>query len=150
MRLELSGRGASRRGDIRKLRDELIKSRHAIFDSGGFRLGKGNLLLETKQARLAFDEERRSAVLGSVKRTLRAGHAMRTLVEEIVRAVAVPEIVEAPGLPARDGGMDRVSIDQDVDGAEVALEIVRIRVGARQFRRRQARVVLRRLRRRME
>ena len=44
------------------------------------------------------------------------GHAVRALVEEVVRAVAVAQIVELPRLVGRASASDRILIDEDLDG----------------------------------
>jgi hypothetical protein len=71
---------------------------------------------------------------------------MRALIEEVIGAVAVPEIVEAPRFTARDAGTDRVLIDEHIDRAQIALKVLRVCVRARQLRGRQSRIVLRGLR----
>ena len=60
-----------------------------------------------------------------------------TFFEEAVRAVPVAEIEVLPGHPlARGSGLYRVSVDKQLDGAYVAREIARVRVGFRECSRR--------------
>ncbi|HUF31289.1 MAG TPA: hypothetical protein VMM77_11625 [Gemmatimonadaceae bacterium] len=74
---------------------------------------------------------------------------MRALIEKVVRAVAVTQIVEAPRVTVRDAGPDGVLIDEHLNRPQVALKVLRVGVRARQFDGRQACIMLRRLRRRM-
>src|SRR5258707_852014 len=73
-----------------------------------------------------------------------------SLLEEVVRAVAMTEIEVLPGRAARRGAiLDALPIDQHLDGPDVAAEVARVGVGLCQAGRHDLRVVLGRLRRAM-
>lgn len=59
---------------------------------------------------------------------------MRALGEEVVAAVAVAQVVVLPGLFAAGGrtGEDGFAVDEDLDGADVAGEVVGLAVGGAQ------------------
>lgn len=59
---------------------------------------------------------------------------MRALVEEIVGAVAVAEIVEFPRFLSRFSIQDNIPIDENVDGADIACKISGIAEGLRHLR----------------
>lgn len=40
---------------------------------------------------------------------------MRTLIKEVVAAIAVPKIIESSGLRCRGAGLDDISINQDLN-----------------------------------
>ena len=62
---------------------------------------------------------------------------MRALLEEGVGAVPVPEVVVLPRLAGRGGsGRDRVPVDEDFDGPDVAGEVPGVGVGPGQRARR--------------
>src|SRR6516162_4683527 len=57
------------------------------------------------------------------------------LPEEVVSAVAVPEIVVSPWFPLRGGAAyDRTAVDEHLNGSHVTLEIVGVSVSLGQLR----------------
>ena len=67
---------------------------------------------------------------------------MWTLIEEIVGAVAVPEIVELPRLLSGLAAHYGFAIDQHFDGSQVASKIAGIAVGLHELRRAEGKIVL--------
>lgn len=59
---------------------------------------QGNLLSKPKQVRLGFDALRPAGLFGHIEVTASACHSVRALIEEVIRAVAVTEVVELPWL----------------------------------------------------
>lgn len=72
---------------------------------------------------------------------------MWTLVEEIVRAVAVSEVVILPWIPFRDALFHSFLINEHADRPQIPLEVSCLGVRARQFRGRDFCVILSRIRR---
>lgn len=70
-------------------------------------------------------------VFGDVERTAGAGQPVGALGEEVVAAVAAAQVVVLPGLFAAGGGAgeDGLAVDEDLNGADVAGEIVGLLVG---------------------
>src|SRR5579859_4927140 len=67
---------------------------------------------------------------------------MRALIEEVIRAVAVPEIVELPRLVGGTTIPHQFLIDKHFNGTKVPCEVARIRIGLGELRRRDLCIVL--------
>ena len=66
----------------------------------------------------------------------RACHSVRALVEEVVRAVTVAEVIEPPRFSlGRGAALDRVLVDQHLDRADVPAEVAGVGVRLGQLRR---------------
>ena len=114
-----------------QLRQQLFIRGKSIFHGSDFRIGQGNILSQPQQVGFAFEKLGLRRFLWQIKRALRARHAVRTLIEEIIRAVAVPEIVKLPRLGSSGAAPDQLLIDKYFDGAQVSCEVagIRIRLG---------------------
>src|SRR5437588_3439879 len=69
---------------------------------------------------------------------------MRALIEKVIRAVAVPEIIELPRFGSGTTTPHQLLIDKHFDGAKVPCEITRIRIRLGQLGWGDLRIVLRR------
>ena len=72
---------------------------------------QGNLLPQPEQVRLGLDTLCLAGLLGYVEVTAGASHPMRALVEEVVGAIAVTEIVELPRLIRRASASNYLMIE---------------------------------------
>ena len=89
-------------------------------------------------------------LLGNVEAAFGTCHAVRALIEEVVSAKAMAEIVKAPWLAgSRCPIPDGVLINQNLDRTQVALEVSGALDRTRQPGRRHGSIVLRRCRRRV-
>ncbi|MET7396275.1 hypothetical protein ABZS66_22610 [Dactylosporangium sp. NPDC005572] len=80
-----------------------------------------------------FDGQELAGVglFGQVEAALGAGESVSALGEEVVAAVAVAEVVVLPRLFATGGGAgeDGLAVDEDLNGADIAGEVVGLAVG---------------------
>src|SRR5260370_35070821 len=77
-----------------------------------------------QKVNLGLDRLGSRRFLGNIESAFGTGHAVRALVEEVVSAKAMAEIVEAPWLAGSHRPIpDDILIDQNFDGPQVALEI---------------------------
>src|SRR5271157_1340970 len=67
---------------------------------------------------------------------------MRTLIEKVIRAVAMAEIVELPRLVSCTTIPYQLLIDKHFDGTKIPCEVARIRIRFGELRRRDLRIVL--------
>jgi hypothetical protein len=96
------------------------------------RLGQWDLLLQSQQVGFRLKQLPVAGALRPVERALGARHPMRALVETLIGAQAMAEILKAPTLTL--GGRpadDPIAIDEYVDGSHVAGEVARICVRLR-------------------
>jgi len=119
------GRGAAiRRGDVAQTVRELHHRRHAVLDRCALFLQQWNLLQHACEIDLGLQGLRPRRLLGDVKAAFGTRHAVRALIEEVVSAQAMAEIVKAPWLarnrhPIPDGTL----INQNLNRTQVALEV---------------------------
>jgi hypothetical protein len=66
----------------------------AIIDGGDLLFAQRNGLPETEQIRFTIAPCVFGGGLRPIERAFRAGHPMRALIEEVIRAKAVPEVIE--------------------------------------------------------
>jgi len=106
-------------------------------------VGEGDGGEHALQVVLGLQQQRLGGVFGRVEVALGAGHPVRALLEEGVAAVPVPEVVVLPWLPGGRGPvLGGLPIDEDLDGADVALEVAGVAVGPGEGVRGDLRVVL--------
>src|ERR1700692_367246 len=86
-------------------------------------------------------------MFGEVEAALRTRHPVRTLVEEIVCAIAMSEIVELPGLVGGSSAAHDFLVHKHFNGTKVAREVPSVSVRLSQFRWSDLGVMLRRSRR---
>lgn len=109
--------------------------REAILHGGALLLRERDFLLEAEQVRPPFQELRGHRFLRAVERAFRAGHPMRALVEEVVGAVAVPQVVEAPGCARRGRpSPHRCLVNEHLHTPDIPAKVVGIGIGAGQPR----------------
>ena len=110
--------------------EETVEGELTILDSSPFVLGEGDLKQHALEVRLRLQELTLGGLVRDVEVATRTGHAMRTLLEEAVRAVAMPEVEELPGLAAGGStGDNGLPVDEDTDGAQVSGEVPGVGVG---------------------
>ena len=88
----------------------------------------GNLLSQPQQVRLGFDALCLAGLLRHVEIATSTGHSVQALIEEIVRAVAVAEIVELPRFVRWASASDSILVDEDFDRSYVPSEVACILV----------------------
>lgn len=82
------------------------------------------------QGGFGLQELRPGGGLGRIEVAPGARHAVRALLEEVVRAVPMPEVEVLPGRAVRRGaGLDGLTIDEHLDGPDVASKVTGIGVG---------------------
>ena len=133
-----------RRRDVGKLREQPLVRGDPILDRRPLLVRERDLLAQPQQVGFAFQQLRCRRAFRPIEGALGAGHAVRALVEEVVGAVAVPEVVEPPRLARRRRPVpDGVPVEEQFDGAQITAEIARVLVGPGKLGRRDAGVVLR-------
>ena len=107
---------------------ETIDGVEVTVDSGAFILSEWDLLDEAQDVVLGVEKLCERGFAGAIEVASCAGHAMRALLEELVGAQAMAEVVVAPRLAVGDGLLQGVRVDQHVDGAQVAFEVAGVGV----------------------
>jgi hypothetical protein len=125
----LARRWTCRRRHIGKLKSEALQSVKPIINGSALILRQCNLLFELQQVRLRFEYLCLTGAFRTVEAAFSACHPVRALIEKVVGAVSVAEIVEPPWLTLGSRAADdRVPIDKDSDGAHIASEVTGIRI----------------------
>ncbi|MFJ8027966.1 hypothetical protein [Streptomyces sp. NPDC096311] len=101
------------------------------FEGFAFVVGEVELFEHLVDAVSHGQELSAGGLLGEVERAACAGQPVGALGEEVVAAVALAQVVVLPGLFAACGGSgeDGLAVDEDLDGADVAGEVVGLPVG---------------------
>ncbi|MCF2435931.1 hypothetical protein LV779_21960 [Streptomyces thinghirensis] len=96
------------------------------FEGLAFVVGEVELFEHLIDAVSHSQELSSAGLLGDVERAARAGQSVGALGQEVVAAVALAQVVVLPGLFSAGGGSgeDGFAVDQDLDGAHVAGEVV--------------------------
>jgi len=130
---ELPGSRSRRRRHVSRLCEQLFVRGKSIFHSREFRIGQRNILAQSQQVRFGFEKLRFRRIFWQVKRALSTSHAMRALIEKIVRAVTMAEIVKLPRLVSSTAVPHQLLIDKYFDGPEVPCEVAGRRAGVTAF-----------------
>src|SRR5487761_1109734 len=122
---------ASRRGDILKFGDQALDGRSIAVDCGELVIRERDGRAHSLQGAPCLQELGPGRRLRDIEVASSTRHAVRTLLEEVIRAEPVAKVVVLPGLPlSRSTRYHRVAIDQDLDGPEVAGEVAGVAVCA--------------------
>jgi len=111
---------------VRESRYKLLMGGNALVHGPQFVIVERDILAQPQQVRLAFQQQRLAGPLRQVVVAARAGHPVRALVEEVVGAVAVPEVVVLPRFVGRPARPDRILVDQHFDRAQVGLVVTTV------------------------
>jgi hypothetical protein len=141
--LKLTRSRSCRCRNIGQLSEEAFHCVNAIIYCGDLCVAERNVLPEVHEVRLALQQLRPRGLLGPIEGALCTSHPVWALVEEIVRAVAVSEIVELPWLVRRSPAPHHLLIDEHFNRTQVPFEVPSIGIGLCQFRWRDLCVVLR-------
>src|ERR1700730_6411573 len=90
---EFAGSGAGRRRHIRQLVEEFSESRQPILHGCDLCVVERDLLPHPLEVGSAFEQMSTRGTFCDVEAALCAGHAVRTLVEEVVAAKPVTQVV---------------------------------------------------------
>src|SRR5439155_27192476 len=128
---ELLRSGPGRGRDVGKPSDECGDRVAVAFEGGAFVVGEVELLKHRVDSFFDGQELASMAGFGQVERAPGTGEPVRAFGEEVVAAVALAQVVVLPGLTAAGGGAgeDDVAVDENLDGAHVAGEVVGLAVG---------------------
>lgn len=105
----------------------------AIFYGPKLILVQWNFLSKPEQVGFRFDALGFAGLLRNVEVATSAGHAVRTLVEKIIRAVAVTEVIKLPRLVRWASAFDGILINENLNGPDVPGEVAGILVGLRKL-----------------
>src|SRR5712692_3525520 len=81
----------------------------------------------------AFKKSRHRRTLWHIKRAFRTRHTVRTLIEEVISAVAVAEIVKLPRLRGTDSVSHLFLIDEHFDCPKIPSEVTCVRIRRHQL-----------------
>ena len=126
---------------------ETVDGVQVAVDGGAFLVGERDLLEEPQDVVLGVDKLCERGFPGAIEVAPCAGHSVRALVEELVGAQAMAEVVVAPGLSVGDRLLQGVLVDQHFDRAQVACEVSGVGIGLGELGRGDGHVVLSRGRR---
>src|SRR5438105_15626712 len=118
--------GRSRNVD--QLLKKLFHRSNPIIDRSYFCLAQWYLLAELHQVRFALQELHLRGMFGQIEIAFRTSHAVRTLLEEIVGAVAVSKIVEFPRLIHRTSAADDLLIHKHLNCSQIPREVTCVSV----------------------
>jgi hypothetical protein len=121
---ELAGRGPVGRRGVGEPVEQLVECFLAVVDGSLLVVGERDCDEHPLQVGLGLEQLCPRGVLRDVEVALGAGHAVLALLEEGVGAQPVAEVVVLPclacgGVPGGDG----VTVDEDLDRADVPLEV---------------------------
>jgi len=126
-----------------KLCNQTLVSAYAILDRCPFVLAERNLLQEPRQVLLPLKQQRRTRFFRHIEVALGTSHAMWALLEEVVGAIPVSQIVKFPRLARGASVAYDLLVNEYLDCTEVPREIACIGVGFRELRRSDLGIVLR-------
>src|SRR5207237_7458563 len=128
---------------VGKALQQVIDRMGSFDDCGSLVIRQSDLGKHPLQVALGLEELCFGGILWHVEVAARASHPMRALFEEAVRTQTVTQVKVLPWSPRRGGAAgDRVSVDEHLDGPDVASEIAGVVVGLGQRGRRNPGVVL--------
>src|SRR5260370_4211042 len=121
---DLGGGAAIRRGDVTQAIREFRHRSHTIFAGCALLVQQRDLLKHPHEVNLGLDCLGSRRFPGDVESAFGTCHAVRALVEEVVSAKAMAEIIEAPRLAgSRCPIPDGILINQNLEGAHGSLAI---------------------------
>ncbi|MER5826166.1 hypothetical protein ABT086_28870 [Streptomyces mirabilis] len=125
-RSELSGGWAGGCGGVGEAFGKGCDCFAVAFESIAFVVGEIELFEHLVDAVLHGQKLAAGGLFGDVERAACAGQPVGALGEEVVAAVALAQVVVLPGLFSAGGGAgeDGFAVDEDLDGADVAGEVV--------------------------
>src|SRR5260370_31566705 len=97
-------------------------------------MAKWDFLAHGQQVVLAFKKSHHRRALWKIKRAFRARHTVRTLIEEVISAVAVAEIVKLPRLRGTDSVSYLFLIDEHFDRTKIPSKVTCVRIRLHQLR----------------
>ncbi len=110
-------------------------SSNPVLNSAQLILIQWNLLSQSEQVRFGLDALCLAGFLGDVEVAARASHPMWALVEEVIGAIAVTEVLEFPWLIGWSSASNGILVDENLDCSQVSGEVSSILVGLCEFRR---------------
>src|SRR5260370_17763585 len=97
-------------------------------------MAKWDFLAHGQQVVLAFKKSRHRRTLWHIKRAFRTRNTVRTLIEEVISAVAVTEIVKLPRLRSTDSVSYLFLIDEHFDRTKISSKVTCVRIRLHQLR----------------
>ena len=94
---------AIRRWNGYKALCELRERFYAIIHRAPLVVSQLDFLLHTMEVELSLLDQRRRRFFGQIETALRTGHAMGTLLKEVISAESVPQIIALPWFSLRGG-----------------------------------------------
>ena len=102
---KLKRRWTTRCRNINKAAQQRFQCRDAIIECSQLSIAERNILTHAQQIALAVKESRGCRAFWQVETAFRTCHSVWTLIEEVVRAVAVAEVVELPRFVCTHAGV---------------------------------------------